>query len=66
VTGERKKAPDDLDARNKRAPHVNPENSGIRSGNPQFDPDRAGKEKAASHSPSGRAGTSPRSDPSED
>jgi hypothetical protein len=32
---------DSLDERNKRAPHVNPEHSGIRSGNPQLDPDRA-------------------------
>jgi hypothetical protein len=29
----------DLDRENKDAPHVNPEKSGIRSGNPQLDPE---------------------------
>jgi hypothetical protein len=31
----------DLDRENKKAPQVNPEKSGIRSGNPQLDPERA-------------------------
>ncbi|HEX3500129.1 MAG TPA: hypothetical protein VHT04_12480 [Stellaceae bacterium] len=31
------------DERNRRAAHVNPTKSGIRTGNPQLDPDRAGK-----------------------
>lgn len=31
----------DLDRENKDAPRVNPEKSGIRSGNPQLDPERA-------------------------
>jgi hypothetical protein len=29
------------DERNRQAPRVNPERSGIRTGNPQLDPDRA-------------------------
>jgi hypothetical protein len=29
------------DQQNKDAPHVNPENSGVRTGNPQLDPDHA-------------------------
>ena len=31
------------DERNKTAPRMNPEKSGIRTGNPLFDPDHAGK-----------------------
>jgi hypothetical protein len=31
------------DERNRQATHVNPTKSGIRTGNPQLDPDRAGK-----------------------
>jgi hypothetical protein len=31
------------DERNRQAPRVNPEKSGIRTGNPQLDPDRARK-----------------------
>ena len=31
------------DSRNRQAPQMNPEKSGIRTGNPQLDPDRAGK-----------------------
>jgi hypothetical protein len=34
----------DLDRENKKAPQVNPEKSGIRSGNPQLDPERARQE----------------------
>jgi hypothetical protein len=33
----------DVDGKNRAAPHVNPEKSGIRSGNPQLDPDHASK-----------------------
>jgi hypothetical protein len=29
------------DQQNKDAPHVNPEKSGVRTGNPQLDPDHA-------------------------
>jgi hypothetical protein len=35
----------DLDEKNKQAPHVNPEKSGIRSGNPQLDPNHARKDR---------------------
>jgi hypothetical protein len=42
----------DLDRENKKAPHVNPSRSGVRSGNPQLDPERA------EHEP-GRAGQKP-------
>jgi hypothetical protein len=35
----------DLDEKNKQAPQVNPEKSGIRSGNPQLDPDHARKHR---------------------
>jgi hypothetical protein len=34
---------DTLDKKNKQAEHVNPSSTGIRSGNPQLDPDSAGK-----------------------
>jgi hypothetical protein len=34
----------DLDRENKKAPRINPEKSGIRSGNPQLDPERAKRE----------------------
>ena len=37
---------DDLDKDNKKAPHVNPSRSGVRSGNPQLDPKRAQHEKS--------------------
>ncbi|MBX6366844.1 MAG: hypothetical protein IRZ04_02630 [Rhodospirillales bacterium] len=35
----------DLDRENKKAPRINPEKSGIRSGNPQLDPERAKRER---------------------
>jgi hypothetical protein len=34
----------DLDRENRKARRVNPEKSGVRSGNPQLDPERARKE----------------------
>ena len=34
----------DLERENKKAPRVNPEKSGIRTGNPQLDPERARKQ----------------------
>jgi len=34
-----------LDDENKAAPKVNPEKSGVRSGNPQLDPESARKEQ---------------------
>jgi hypothetical protein len=33
-----------LDRENRKARHVNPSNAGIRSGNPQLDPERAKKQ----------------------
>jgi hypothetical protein len=34
-----------LDERNRAAPHVNPEHSGIPTGNPQLDPGRAQRDR---------------------
>jgi hypothetical protein len=34
----------DLDRENRKARRINPEKSGVRSGNPQLDPERARKE----------------------
>jgi hypothetical protein len=34
-------AKNDLDGKNKEAEHVNPSHTGVRSGNPQLDPDAA-------------------------
>jgi hypothetical protein len=51
---EGRKAPRELDDKNKRAPHVNPARSGIRSGNPQLDPEHArktGNKARSSHRP---------------
>jgi hypothetical protein len=36
---------DTLDRKNKDAEHVNPSRTGIRSGNPQLDPDAARKDE---------------------
>lgn len=36
---------EELDERNRHAPHVNPKHSGMRSGNPQLDPEQARKDR---------------------
>jgi hypothetical protein len=38
-------AKSDLDEKNKEAEHVNPSRTGVRSGNPQLDPDAARREE---------------------
>jgi hypothetical protein len=38
-------AKSDLDEKNKEAEHVNPSRTGVRSGNPQLDPDAARRDK---------------------
>lgn len=51
MTSEGKTHPQELDESNKQAPNMNPEKSGIRSGNPQLDPESARKEKDAPRGP---------------
>ena len=40
-----------IDRENKKAPHVNPSRSGVRSGNPQLDPDSVRREDERPRTP---------------
>ena len=49
MTGKRKR--ETVDEKNRKAPQVNPAKSGIRSGNPQLDPDSVRNEEERPRTP---------------
>jgi hypothetical protein len=51
MSDEHKPGTEEVHDRNKDAPHLNPTQAGVRSGNPVFDPKRSGKRAPEPTSP---------------